>query len=456
MPSSATAMVGPVTAVTPQEHQARTEREYVTRATLTHLSAITSRRVTVNRPSSADEAHSERRKQIRTLHVAPTVAASDGTSVAVLAMLKALGDETNIAAQLLAGEYAAMPLHPGLPRDSSVHILPVRQLLGGRFGYGAAYPPGFRDVLSTLAAAADVVHLHGLWLYPTLVGGPILRDLGKPYVLSLHGALMTDALARSRLKKILALTLFERRNIESASVVIATSRPELDQLRSLGLSSKATVLPLAIDPAAMAFFAASRKPETADTRDAKRERTVLCVSRFHSRKRLVEVVQAFASVAEELGDWRLRMLGPDYEQGYRNKVLAAAQESGLAGRISVEPALEGEQLWRAYTDADLFVLASTFENFGLVIAEALAAGVPVIATRGTPWPQLAAERCGWWIDPSLEALPATLKGAMSQPSVILREMGQRGSRLVERDFSLPALGTALSSLYDSVLDRRTG
>jgi glycosyltransferase involved in cell wall biosynthesis len=386
--------------------------------------------------------------------VAPTVAASDGTSLAVLAMLRALGDEPSIDAQLLAGEYDALPLHPALPRTSSVHILSVRQLFGGRLGYTAAYPPRFKRALSTLAAAADLVHCHGLWLYPTLIGGPILRDLRKPYVLSLHGALMTDAMARSRLKKTIALTLFERRNIESASVVITTSRPELDQLRSLGLSSNGTVLPLAIDPAAMAFFAASRKPEAADTRDAQRERTVLCVSRFHSRKRLVEMVQAFANVAEGFPDWRLRMLGPDYEQGYRTRVLSAAQQSGLASRISVEPALEGEKLWRAYKDADLFVLASSFENFGLVIAEALAAGVPVIATRGAPWPQLAAERCGWWIDASLEALPATLKEAMSQPSENLREMGKRGSRLVERDFSLRALGAALSSLYGSVLDGR--
>ena len=69
-----------------------------------------------------------------------------------------------------------------------------------------------------------------------------------------------------------------------------------------------------------------------------------------------------------LSNGRLRIVGPDYEPGYRAKVLAAARESQLAGRISVEPALEGEALWRAYRDADLFLLASTFENFGLVIA----------------------------------------------------------------------------------------
>jgi glycosyltransferase involved in cell wall biosynthesis len=121
----------------------------------------------------------------------------------------------------------------------------------------------------------------------------------------------------------------------------------------------------------------------------------------------------------------------------------------------VESAIEGERLWQAYRDADLFLLASTFESFGLVIAEALAAGVPVITTRASPWPQLVAQRCGWWIDPSLNTLESTLRDAMSTSQVTLREMGQRGSRLIERDFSPRALALGLASLYQSVNDRST-
>jgi glycosyltransferase involved in cell wall biosynthesis len=262
---------------------------------------------------------------------------------------------------------------------------------------------------------------------------------------------MTDAMARSRIKKKIALTLFERRNIESSRVVIATSQTELDQVRSLGYSVEGSLLPLAVDPAAAAFL--SRPRTTERGADAGRERTILCVSRFHSRKRLVEVVRAFADVAQLFPEWHLRIVGPDYEQGYRQKVLAAARESRLSNRISVEPAIEGERLWNAYREADIFVLASTFENFGLVIAEALAAGIPVIATRGTPWPQLVDQRCGWWIDPSLEALPATLRDAMSASPQTLREMGQRGVHLVETHFSLRALGRGLAAVYGSVLDQ---
>jgi glycosyltransferase involved in cell wall biosynthesis len=162
-------------------------------------------------------------------------------------------------------------------------------------------------------------------------------------------------------------------------------------------------------------------------------------------------VEAFAAVAEAVPGWRLRIVGPDDEAGYRGKVVAAVRASSLGDRIEVERALEGEALWTAYADADLFALASTFENFGLVIGEALAAGVPVIATRGAPWPQLLAQRCGWWIDTSLESLSPTLLEAMSTPLPSLWEMGQRGARLIAAEFSLRALGTGLADLYRSIV-----
>lgn len=392
-------------------------------------------------------------RPLRVLHVAPTVSVSDGISLAVVAMLRALNEGTDVAVELLAGEYRTQSLHPILSSGSdaaSIHILRVIQPLGGRLGFLAAYPPEFASSLSRLARTADLVHIHGLWLYPSLVGCPILRHLQKPYIISVHGSLMFDALRRSRLKKSLALALGERKNVEAAAAVVCTSDAELEQLRASGFSATATVIPLAVDPSATEFL--SRGRATIETLRARRERTVLCVSRFHSRKRLVELVEAFADIANALPQWRLRIVGPDDELGYRREVLAAVQGSAVAERISVELALEGESLWSAYRDADLFVLASRFENFGLVIGEALAAGLPVIATQGAPWPQLRTQRCGWWIDPSLESLRPTLREAMSTPPDQLWEMGQRGSRLVAAEYSIAALGSGLAALYRRLVD----
>jgi glycosyltransferase involved in cell wall biosynthesis len=383
------------------------------------------------------------------LHVAPMVSTADGTSLAVLAMIRALNQDPDIKVELLVGEYDGYSPHPGLLDSGSVpvHTLAVMQPLGGRLGNMVGYPRDFRKTLAHLATQVDLVHLHGLWLYPTLLGCPILRSLRKPYVVSLHGSLMIDALRRSQLKKRIALALFERRNIESASAVLATSAAELEQLRHLGVSIRGTLIPLAVGPDAMRFFAGER---TLEAFVARRARTLLCVSRFHSHKQLVELVHAFADVAGATPEWSLRIVGPDDEPGYRARVVAAAGQTGFARRISVESALEGEHLWEAYREADLFVLASTSENFGLVIGEALASGLPVIATRGTPWQQLLSHRCGWLIDPALRSLRPTLRAAMSTAPADLWEMGRRGASLIRKEFSLQALGRGLGGVYRAI------
>jgi glycosyltransferase involved in cell wall biosynthesis len=395
-------------------------------------------------------------RPVQVLHVAPTVSVSDGPSRAILTMLRALENRTDVEFQLLTGMYRGLKLSPALSLypPAQVEVLRVFQPLGGRLGFSVAYPPGFQRSLSERARAADIVHMHGLWLYPTLVGCRLLRALKRPYVISLYGSLMADALRRSHLKKVIALGTVERRNIEAAAAVIATSQQELIELDGMGFSTSGVVIPLAMDAAAMRSLAEGRSREGFLARS---ERTVLCVSRFHSQKRLVELVEAFGNAAGSAPNWHLRLVGPDHEPGYRTKVMAVASASGAADRISVEPALESEMLWKAYRDADLFVLASTFEGFGLVIGEALAAGLPAIATRDAPWPQLRTERCGWWIDSSLESLRSTLIEAMSLEPATLWEMGTRGRSVIANEFSLDALGRRLAETYSSsfkAADRR--
>ena len=387
-------------------------------------------------------------RSIRVLHVASRVGPDDGISLAVIAMVRSIsryGGTTHI----LAGKFPDIPLHPALSEQPTlVSTVEMQRVFGGNLGSNFAWPRGFRDRLASLARNADLVHIHGMWLYPTILGCPVLRRLRTPYVISPHGSLMVEALRRSRLKKLVALTLFERRNLDCAAAVVVTSELELEQLRSLGIQRRAVTVPLAIAPDAPEFFAAGRSLEAYLARPA---RTILCVSRFHPRKRLVELVRIFAELAPTHYEWRLRIVGPDFERGYRDKVVAAKNASGIEERITIEPALHGNALWRAYLDSDLFVLPSRFENFGLVVGEALASGMPVVTTRGAPWPQLATNRCGWWTDTTLTSLRSAIVEAIETSPRELFAMGQRGAMFVSKGFSLEALGHQLRDLCASIV-----
>ena len=283
------------------------------------------------------------------------------------------------------------------------------------------------------AASLDVLHAHGLWLMANIYPGWVAQASGLPLVVSPRGMLGAAALRFSRIPKRLCWRLLQERVARSAACLHATSHAELAEIRAMGLVNPVAVIRNGVD---------LTPPATAP---APALRTVLALGRIHPKKGLDILLRAWRRVEQERPGWRLRIVGPD-EGGHAASLAALAQELGVTS-LSLEEPLFGEARTAAYQSAEIFVLPSLNENFALTVAEALAAGVCVIASKGVPWAELDTQGCGWWIDHGVDALEATLLHATQLPAAELREKGARGRAWMAEAFSWQAVAAEMTLVY---------
>lgn len=297
------------------------------------------------------------------------------------------------------------------------------------------FSSGLRRALHVAARGADVVHDHGLWLMPNVWVGRAAMRAGKPLVVSPRGMLAPAALVFSRWKKLAFWRLLQGPAFQQARCFHATSEAEYAEIRGFGLRQPVAIIPNGIDLPELAPTAAS----------SYRERVVLSLGRIHPIKGLDRLLRAWAKLEAASPEWQLRIVGPA-EGSHDRELRALAEQLGLE-RVSIEAPIYGDAKSATYCDADLFVLPSANENFGVSVAEALAAGTPVVSTRGAPWAGLDAEGCGWWIEHGIDPLAAALATAMALPRETLKSMGAKGRAWMARDFSWKRVACDMLELY---------
>jgi len=286
-----------------------------------------------------------------------------------------------------------------------------------------------------------LIHNHGLWAPVSHWATALGRQYRIPVVTQPHGMLEPWALNHKALKKRVALSLFQRRDLESAAVIVATSPVECENIRKLGFRQPIAVIPNGVQ------IAARHSPEEIEDESRSSQSTVLFLSRVHPVKGLLNLVRAWTQLAPS--GWKLRIAGPD-EGGHLRDVLAVVERDGMSDSVEYVGVVDGEQKIRMFRHADLFVLPTFTENFGIVVAEALSHGVPVITTRGAPWADLETYRCGWWVEIGVDPLVVALREAMAASDNVRREMGERGREYVRR-FDWDTLAQQTIGVYRWVL-----
>lgn len=283
----------------------------------------------------------------------------------------------------------------------------------------------------------DVVHLHGLWTYPSIAALRWHRITGRPYVVSAHGMLMPASLSYKSGRKAVARHLFQDRVLRAAAILHATSSDEQAAYRVLGFDNRVELVSLGLDTVPL--------PEV-DRNGTNRR--VLFLGRLHHQKGIDWLIEAWSRLARDFPDWTLSIVGPLEESYVRDMDRHRHQANGR--RVSFLNPLYDAEKYEYMAGSDLFVMPSRSENFGLTAAESLMMECPVIATKGTPWSGLVAAEAGWWIKPGASALETAMRTAMALPRAELRRKGENGRRWIEQDFSWSMIGSKWQILYEGL------
>ena len=307
---------------------------------------------------------------------------------------------------------------------------PVRRLRGGA-----------SEVLDTFGPL-DLIHDSGIWLPHNHRLARLATRRGILRVVSIRGMLEPWALNHKRWKKRLAWHLYQQADLKAAACHHVTSVGEKASVEAFNWPVPIRLIPNGVD---IPDLDGSLPRRT----DAARK-TALFLGRIHPVKGLPMLVEAWVRV-QPVG-WTMQIAGPD-EVNHRAEVEALIRSAGLSEAFEFTGALDGTVKEQAFLNADLFVLPSHTENFGMAIGEALAHGLPVITTKGAPWEQLEQHRCGWRTAINADGLAAALQEATSLTDEARAAMGQRGRAWMQAAFGWQAVAEDMAQCYQDLLDQ---
>ncbi|MGK7876201.1 MAG: glycosyltransferase [Xenococcaceae cyanobacterium] len=386
---------------------------------------------------------------MKVLHVIPSVASvRGGPSQAVLGMVKALrssGVEAEIATTNDNGiELLNVPLYQRIEYEGvPVWFLP-------------RFSPPLKEFIFSVALTRwlwhhirdyDIIHNHYLFSYASTCAGAIARWQGVPYIVRTLDHLSPWSLAQSRLKKQLYLFLIERHNLNLAAAIQCTSAREAENVRNFGIQTPTITLPVVVNqpsdvPEAQQKLRNIYKiPATTPV--------VLFLSRLHYKKRPDLLMQALSQLAAHNHNFHLILAGsgePDYVNSLKNLVASL----GLASATTFAGFVTGENKDILLQGSDLFVLPSFSENFGIAVAEAMAAGLPVIVTPGVQIaPEIAEAKAGLVVKGEANALSSAIAQLLTSPK-LRQQLGENGKRLVSCRYSWQVIAAQIISVYTTI------
>ena len=357
---------------------------------------------------------------MKVLHYVPSLAVRTGGVAAYLAVLS-----------LELGKLVDLHIatHDEGEQELETHNAVIHRIPPGWLCYFSA-----KELLKELRP--NVVHINGCWQPQLLFFQRAAQSLRIPVVLSPHGMLEPWIVKRHYwTRKWPAIQLYQRGLVKQADCLHATADTEKDNLLRLGWNPRIAVIPNAVNIEELPIK---------DNWSLKRK--IVFMSRLHVKKGIELLLEALSHLKPDLDGYEVIIAG-EGEPDYVDTLKKAAISFGLSEVVKLVGGVYGAEKVSLLQSADFFVLPTYSENFGIVVAEALACGTPVITTQGTPWKELEDYACGWYIPIGVDALKRTIREAISVTEEKIECMGKNGRKLVEKEYADKTVASSFLEMY---------
>lgn len=286
----------------------------------------------------------------------------------------------------------------------------------------------------------DIIHVNTIWTWASHIPIRFAKHYNKPLIISPHGMLYPQALKVSAWKKKLILPLFLKNDLKNANCIHATSEEEAAHIRSFGID-----VPIAVIPNCICLDEFPKQRLTPNS-----IRKFGFVGRLNPIKNIDLLMNAWNSLGEYSENAELVIIG-DGEQTYADYLKIISKKNNLKN-ISFRGFLSGPELRNEINSLDYLILPSKSENFGMVVAEALASGVPAITSTGTPWSILNEINAGWWVNPNLNELADVITRAIDLNESERLQMGRRGYSFIKNTYGSSDIAQKMSLVYDWLIN----
>ena len=286
----------------------------------------------------------------------------------------------------------------------------------------------------------NIVHINGCWTPQCAWVQKWSQALNYKVLLTPHGMLEPWIIKRNYwTKKLPALILYQKKAVCKADYIHATAKSEKEHILQLGYNDKVEVIPNAVNV------------ESIEMKDSwKKTKNILYLSRIHEQKGINFLIEAAYRLKKELEGYKIIFAG-EGEPAYIATLKQMTVDLGVQEQVVFVGGVYGNEKWKLFRGADVFILPTFSENFGIAIAEALASGTPVITTEGAPWKDLIKYGCGWSTEIGTAATVNAIKEFLMLDEDAVERMGRNGRRLIEEKYSINAMAEKMMELYKNLL-----